>query len=212
MPATSSRPDPTMSGVRRARSLDRLARILTDVLAPAVLVVIVVVATAWHRPPSTAAAWTATAVGVLTGAVVPTAFIRHGVRRGRWTDHHVRERAHRPWPLAVALTSGTAGTALLWLTGGRLIVAAGMAGMAALALATAVTIGLRWKVSIHAVAAAGAAVVLTVLIGAWLTLAWPVAGAVAWSRVRLGDHTPAQAIAGLAIGATMTGGVFLLLS
>jgi hypothetical protein len=191
---------------------DRVARALTDVLSPGVLVVVVVVATASARAESAAQAWVAAAIGAVAGAVIPLAFIARGVRRGRWTDHHVRERAHRPWPLAVALISGVAGTALLLLTGAEAVVAAGAAGMSALAIATAVTIGLRWKLSIHAVAAAGSAAILTILFGPTLVASWPIAAAIAWSRVRLGDHTRAQACVGLVVGAVVMGAVFALLS
>src|SRR5690606_38991862 len=102
--------------------------------------------------------------------------------------------------------------ALLVLTGAHQVVAAGVAGMTALALATIVTIFLRWKISIHAVAAAGSAAILTILLGPWLMLSWPVAAAIAWSRVRLGDHTVAQVCAGLALGAAVMGTVFPLIA
>ena len=83
--------------------------------------------------------------------------------------------------------------------------------MAALLVAMAVTFGLRWKVSIHATAAAGVAAVLTILFGPWLALTWPVAGAICWSRIRLGDHTAGQVVAGAAVGAIAISSVYLLL-
>ena len=70
-------------------------------------------------------------------------------------------------------------------------------------------ITLRWKISMHC-AANGAAVAL------WLFLIGPLAAAgllavllVAWSRVHLRRHTPAQALAGAMLGAVVTWGTLM---
>jgi hypothetical protein len=198
-------------GTARRTAADRLAKLLTDLLSPGVLVVIVVVCQAWRSAANPTQAWVSAILGIVTGSAIPIAYIVAGVRRGRWTDHHVRVRDQRRWPLAVALTSGTIGTILLGLIGARAVMALGAAGMAALVIAMVVTFALKWKVSIHAAAAAAVAAVLTVMFGPWLALTWPVTAAIGWSRVRLGDHTVGQVLAGSAIGAVVTGSVYLLL-
>ncbi|OLT24434.1 hypothetical protein BJF83_24215 [Nocardiopsis sp. CNR-923] len=50
-----------------------------------------------------AAVWAA--VFVLFCAVIPMGFVIAGVRTGRWTNHHVPDRAHRRWPLVVGAAS-----------------------------------------------------------------------------------------------------------
>ena len=180
-------------------------------LSPAVLIVVLVIAAAWRGATTPAQAWIAgAAVGVAAGSAVPIAYIAHGVRRGRLTDHHVRERAQRRLPLAVALVSGTIGTIALAAAGAREVAAVGVAGMGSLAVAIAITMGLRWKVSIHAIVAATTAALLTAMFGPWLALTWPVALLIGWSRVRLGDHTVGQVLAGGAIGAAVATALYLL--
>jgi hypothetical protein len=53
--------------------------------------------------------------------------------------------------------------------------------------------------------------VLTLTFGPTLTLTVPTVALVAWARVRLGDHTPAQTLAGAALGGLVATAVFILL-
>jgi membrane-associated phospholipid phosphatase len=78
-------------------------------------------------------------------------------------------------------------------------------------LATALVVTLWWKLSLHTAAAAGTVAVLVVTFGPALVLAVPMVGLVAWARVRLGDHTPAQTLAGAALGGLVATTVFILL-
>ncbi|MBG0818929.1 hypothetical protein [Planomonospora sp. ID82291] len=60
-----------------------------------------------------------------------------------------------------------------------------------------------WNVSWHASSVAGFGVWMVYLLGPWmLPAAIAASAAIAWSRVRLGEHTPAQVMVGLAQGAT----------
>ncbi len=47
--------------------------------------------------------------------------------------------------------------------------------------------------------------------GPWLNFTWLAVAAVAWARLRLRDHTPAQVVVGVALGLIAAGGVFPLL-
>jgi hypothetical protein len=47
--------------------------------------------------------------------------------------------------------------------------------------------------------AAGAGTVLTLVVGPALLAVWPLVALIAWSRVQVGDHTPAQVLAGIAL-------------
>jgi hypothetical protein len=67
----------------------RLARIVTEALTPAVLVAGVSVAVAWH---SGSVGWGIVVATFASG--IPVAYILRGVRRGRYTDHHVTVREH----------------------------------------------------------------------------------------------------------------------
>ena len=188
----------------------RLARIITELTAPAVLVSLLTVVIGWHsaRGAMSGVGWGL--VAVVFVSLIPTAYILGGVRRGRLTDHHVRIREQRRVPLLFGLGSVAAGLALLAVLGAPrpvlALVAAGLVG-----LVVAVTVSHWWKMSIHSAVAVGTLVVLVVTFGAWLLAATPLLGLVGWSRVRLGDHTPAQVLAGGALGGLVAAVVFALL-
>ena len=191
------------------RPADRAARLLTEVLSPAVLVATVLLAVAWHAADTPGQALLWGLIAAAAASFIPITYIVRGVRRGHWTDKHVGERSQRKLPLLVCLFSTAAGTLALGLAGAPRELLALIASMvAALLVAVPVTLIARWKISIHALVAAGTAVALIVVAGPALLLTLPVAAAVGWSRVHLGDHTAAQVTAGAVVGACATGLLF----
>lgn len=176
----------------------RSARLVTEVLAPANLVIGVLLVIGWHSTSSLAGAGWGLLAGAFCGGL-PIAYIVAGVRRGRWTDKHLKVRSQRWIPLFVTLGSVLVGTGLLLaLDAPREVVA--------LVLTMAVTIW--WKVSVHTAVASGVAVVITVAYGWWAALLFLGVAAVGWSRVSLRDHTTAQVIAGTILGGTAAAVVF----
>ena len=201
------RHDPTAAG-QPARQ--RLARLLTELLAPGytsgTLLIIVIV----HSAPSAAAALRWLVPALLFGCLLPLCYLVYQVRRRRLSDIHIRVREQRPIPLLVGLTSVLIGLTFLVLLGASRELLAVIGAMAA-GLIVAMLTSLVWKLSVHSGAVAGTVVVLTLIFGpAALALA-VLAVAVAWARVQVGDHTPAQVIAGGAIGTIVAGIVFPLL-
>jgi hypothetical protein len=168
--------------------------------APVVAVLLLAVALRSAPAPAEALRWALLAAAFCS--VLPTLYILRGVRRGRLTDHHVRLRRQRRGPLLVAGASVLVALALLLATGApRDVVALVGAGGAGLAVAVAIT--QVWKISVHAAVAAGAVVVLVLVFGPALLVLAPLVALSAWARVQLGDHTPAPAAAGAAVGATV---------
>lgn len=184
----------------------RIAKLVTDILSPAVLVAGVLLAVAWNSSPNAGQALKWGLIAAASASLLPITYIVRGVRRGQWTDTHVSVREQRTLPLLVCLFSTAAGTACLALAGAPRELLALIASMvAALAVAAPITLLAHWKISIHALVAAGTAIALTVLISPYFVAAWPVAVLVGWSRIRLQDHTLAQVLAGAATGAAATG-------
>ncbi|MEU4378753.1 phosphatase PAP2 family protein [Micromonospora echinofusca] len=190
------RPGPTL----------RLARFVTELTAPAVLVSALTLAVGWHSTRGThGLAWGLLATLFVSG--IPFAYILGGVRRGRLTDHHVGIREQRRVPLLFGLCSVAAGLALLAVLGApRPVLALAAAGL--VGLVVAVTVSHWWKMSIHSAVAAGTVVVLVLTFGAGLLATAPLLALVGWSRVRLRDHTVPQVVAGLALGALVAALVF----
>ena len=199
-----------MDAPPRPAARRRVARLVTEVLAPAPTVAVLLLLVAWQSAttPAEAARWGILAA--LFASVVPFTYIVRGVRRGRLTDHHVRLREQRPLPLLVGIGSVLLGLALLASWGAPRELVALVAAMA-VGLASALLVTLVWKLSIHTAVVAGAGVILVLVFGPALLALAPLVGLVCWARVAVGDHTPAQTLAGVALGAGVAASVFSLL-
>ncbi|MBZ6205837.1 MULTISPECIES: hypothetical protein [Streptomyces] len=187
----------------------RSARLITEVLAPANLVITILVIIGWHSTTSLSGAGWGLLAGLFCGGL-PIAFIIAGARRGHWTDKHVKVRSQRWIPLGATLASVLVGTALLALLDApQDVIALVFAMIAGLLLTMLVTIW--WKVSVHTAVASGVVSILAVAVSPWTLLGYAVVAAIAWSRASLRDHTPAQTIAGAVLGAVAAVSVFTAL-
>ncbi|MGW0435166.1 phosphatase PAP2 family protein [Micromonospora sp. NPDC003197] len=188
--------------------MTRLARIVTEVTAPAVLVTVLFVAVGWHSTRDRLVGLGWGLLAAIFASVIPFAFIVGGVRRGRLTDHHVGERRQRRTPLLIGLVSVAVGLVLMVaLDAPRPVLALVVAG--AIGLVVGVGVGHRWKLSIHTAVAAAAAVIVVLVFGPAMFVTWPVLGLVGWSRIHLGAHTIAQVVAGGVVGGLVAGAVFV---
>jgi hypothetical protein len=189
----------------------RLAKILTEVLSPAVIVVLLPFAVAWN---ATGHALLRTIVWALVVAVffsvLPMAFIIRGARQGKWDGRWVRERERRSVPLLVCLLSTLVGLAILLVgKAPRDVVALAWSMITVLGVCVVITRG--WKVSLHVTVAGGAAASVVLIYG-WIMLTLvPLVALVAWARVRVADHTAAQVVIGVFLGPVVGGVVFIQL-
>jgi membrane-associated phospholipid phosphatase len=183
---------------------------VTEVLAPAPIVAVLPLIVAWYSTPTAvmAIAWGLTAS--LFASVLPFTVILVGVRRGRFTDHHVGVRQQRALPMLMGIASVLIGLGLLVVFRAPRQLVALVAAMT-VGLSVSLLVTLWWKVSVHTAVAAGAAVVLVLVFGPALLAVWPLVGLIGWSRVTLGDHTPAQVVVGALLGAVVAATSFPLL-
>ncbi|WP_396027505.1 phosphoesterase PA-phosphatase [Actinoplanes sp. TBRC 11911] len=185
---------------------NRLARLVTEVFAPAVLVAALLLLVGWQAGGS---GWWGVPAAVFA-AGIPMAYVVRGVRRGRLGDHHIPDRKLRRGPLLFGAASSLVGTALLAVLGApRELVALLAAGLTGLFVFAVVT--LFWKMSFHTGVAAGTVAVLIAVYGPWAWLAAPLVPLIGWSRLRLSAHTAPQVIAGALVGAAVAGTVFPVL-
>jgi membrane-associated phospholipid phosphatase len=188
----------------------RIARALTEVLAPAPVAAALLAVIAWQSAPTAQEAILWGSIAVVFASLIPIAYILRGVRGQRFSDHHVGVRQQRPMPLLVGIVSVVVGVAVLNLFGApRTLVALIEAMLVGLVVSLAVT--LFWKISIHVAVVAGSVVVLVLVFGPIALIAAPLVAAVAWARVQLRDHTPLQVVLGAAVGMLVAGGTFPLL-
>lgn len=189
---------PAPPAFRQATRQEKAARLLTDVLAPANLVIALLLFFGWHSTNSlTGIGWGLFAA--LFCGFIPLGIILFGVRRGGLTDKHIRIRTQRVVPMALSLVSVVAGVVLLYALHAPRDIAALVVAMLA-GLVSALTVTVWWQISIHNAVAGGSAMILLLVFGLAVLPAVLVAAAIGWSRLVLKAHTLAQVIAGTALG------------
>jgi membrane-associated phospholipid phosphatase len=188
----------------------RMARLVGELLSPPLILVVLALVVAWDSSPTPGLAVVWGAIAATFASVLPYALILHGVRRGRLVDRNISLREQRVGFGAVAIASILAGLAVLAAFDAPAEMVALLASVA-VGVACGWVITLWWKISVHAAIAAGAATVLMLVHGPALLAAWPLVALVAWSRVEVGDHTPAQVLAGVALGVAVNAVTFPLL-
>nr|WP_243707228.1 phosphoesterase PA-phosphatase [Micromonospora sp. KC606] len=189
---------------------DRAARVVTELLAPVPLAAVMPIIIGVHATASIAAGLGWALVGTLFCAVIPNSLIWWGVRRGRLTDHHIRVRQQRRTPLIYGLLSVLVGLTVMISFAAPRSVTAMVVVMFVLGLVVTLA-NLVWKMSIHAAVAAGSAAVLAVEFGPALLAVALLVPLVAWSRVRLREHSTSQVIVGAFVGALVSLPTYLLL-
>jgi membrane-associated phospholipid phosphatase len=181
---------------RNAARIHRIARVITEVFAPAVLVTLVLVTSPFTLPEVTAAQ---AAVAAFFVTLLPFSVVVLLTRRGKLSDIHIGTRTQRAPILAGTAVSIGIGLWVLTLMHAppalhSLIYAV------LLGLVISLLVNLVWKVSVHAaVAAILAAMLASVTLP--LGILWAaIPLAVAWSRVQLLAHTWPQVIVGWVLG------------
>jgi hypothetical protein len=196
------------SGARQS-----LARVATEVLAPWVWVLGLPLLVAWqvtgHHLGETVL-W-GLIVGI-TGSLIPMAVIVRGAKQGKWDGHHVTNRAGRLVPFAACIGSLALGFVVLLVGNApHQMIALAAAELVCLVVALAITFALKFKISMHAIVAAGATVMLMKVYNPWLAALFLAVAWVCWSRVELRDHTTAQVTTGAVTGVVL-GGVYIALA
>jgi len=173
----------------------RIARVVSNILAPATISLPFVLLVAFYQAQDRLAALIYALITRFFLSVGPLIYILIGVRIGKLSDVDVSRRSERNGPFLFAILSITIG----WLV---LTLLHGPENLQTVLIITAVSGGIMlvttlwWKISIHASSLGGAATVLTALYGAVMLPTFVLVVLVSWSRVALRRHTIAQVVAG----------------
>ncbi len=181
------------------------ARRVTDWVEPKNVIIAVLPLVGVGRYGWAGLGWAAFAA--LFAAVIPTWFIRRGMRRGQWEDRHVGQRQRRLIVIPFIMLSVLTSFAVMLLLDAPADMAAMVLAMFA-ALVPIMVITVWWKISIHTAVASGAVTCLAIALGPWWLLLYPLVALIGWSRVVLRDHTTAQTLAGTVVGALTAGLTF----
>jgi membrane-associated phospholipid phosphatase len=185
-----------------------LAARVTRLLEPTNWLIVTVIAVGAHADGLAGAGW-----GLLAAffaAVLPAVFISYGIRSGRWEDRNVGARRPRLVVLAFITASVAAGLILLAVLGAPALLT-GYLGFMLASVAALAAITLAWKISIHCAVAAGSVTILALLYGPPVLAGFLLAGLLGWSRVAVRDHTTAQVIGGMVLGAAAAALAYALL-
>lgn len=135
--------------------------------------------------------------------VVPTTlFFRWRFRQGAYTDEDVSQRHQRTELYLFGVLNVVVSTIILQAFGLprpflALLVAALLIGL------LGVTINAFWKISVHAGSVASAATVASLYAPELGVVLWLGTLAVGWARVRTGNHSPMQVVAGALLSASV---------
>ena len=134
-------------------------------------------------------------VCMLTLIAPPAFFFYMRLSRGAFSDDDVSHRSERYGLYLVAIASTVGGSCLLYLLGVPTLFLRLM--IAAIAVTgTSMLINFRWKISVHSASIASLSTLATILFQGLGGALWLCALLVGWARVRTGNHTPLQVLAG----------------
>jgi membrane-associated phospholipid phosphatase len=179
---------------------DRWARIVSGVLSPLSIAIAAVAVAGYAINDESALSWIALYIAL--SILPPTLYIMYLVRKGIVTDFHLNVRKERTKPFLI-MTANTAVVFLVMLLLGAPKLILIVIATAVLQLFFMLLITLRWKISGHCTAVAGLVVLALALFGENLLPSTLLIPLVAWSRIRLKRHTPAQTVAGSFMGAVI---------
>jgi len=181
----------------------KLARIVSECCNPMITSFLTFVPITLMTAPNPWKGFLWATITTLGFTVIPLLFIWLGVRRGKYTDHHVSVRSQRLGPLLVALASMVvAFVLLLCLQAARPLLATMVAVIAVVLIATVIT--QFWKISFHLVAVAGGVTAYCLLFGPRFLVLAPFVLLVGWARWQVRAHTALQACAGTVLAVTGT--------
>lgn len=186
------------------RDGDRIARWITEASTPTAMLSLLLIAVGWRGswPASTGLLWGVAAA--LFCGLIPHLAIVLGVRSNWWTDRHVVVRRQRVVPLALSLVSVAAGLTVLSLAPTAPTNLIAVTRVILTGVIVVFVVSLAWKISIHTSVASSAVVVTAFTFSSLWLLSAALVIVIAWSRIRLDQHTLWQTVGGAIIGATLS--------
>ena len=188
------------TGLEGSNRLDQVAVLVSHLLNPALVAWWVFTTLMW----TAGADWVAGGIGLAFYAVIPGLAMLFLFRNGIVQEFYPGERDQRGRLLILGTVCYLLGFIALGIYGAsHFMVGAGCAYFLNALLVW--QINRYWKISIHAVGVSGGILILLEAMGGefWpFVLALPL---VAWARLRLKSHTPAQVVVGGLLGGISTG-------
>ena len=187
----------------------RIAGLISNILNPFLVSLIVVLLLSFEATPDIfdALKWALILVAVtLLPVFLITTYL---VRKKRLDSLFINVRKQRTNIYLLAGAGAVVGNVILISFGAPLLlVAAFVAGLSAIVIFMGVN--LLWKISLHTAFIAASVTLLVILHGFIATVAAVLLPLIAWARMELGYHSPAQVTAGAFLAASIVVMVFYL--
>lgn len=178
-----------------------LAHWISQVFSPPVCYLLSILGAANLLASAAAFAWAGLHLALTV--LLPLAYLGRLVRCGLITDLEMNQRRQRIRPLLATLLLSLLSLALHWgAAAPRLLVLLAAVNVVSVLVFLGTT--LHWKISAHATQAAGLVALLLFAVGEAALPFVALVPAVAWSRIHLGRHTPAQTAAGALLGGALS--------
>jgi membrane-associated phospholipid phosphatase len=186
-----------------------LGRLISQVFHPILLNILTFLVVGYYGLANPAAGLAWSGLCVLVSVLPPTLFYVVRRRQGAYGDEDVSIRQQRnelylvgfAWALIATVALSALGLPRPHMAIMLTVLGLGLVGGA---------INLFWKISVHAASIATLATIALLYSRDLGVALWVCALAVGWARVRTGNHTPLQVLAGFACAATVVLGVFQL--
>jgi len=187
----------------------RIANLTSDILNPFVVSIILILLLSFKSTSGTLD-WVKWSLILIAVSILPVLLvIIYLVRKGRLENHSIILRQQRTKIYLLACICAGAGCIILpYLGASRTLMAAFVAGFSTLVLFMCVN--LLWKISIHTALITASVVILIILYGSIAAISVVLIPLMAWARIELKHHSPAQAAAGTILSALVVVMVFYL--
>lgn len=177
----------------------RVARTLSNIISPPIMFAGTGLALGIYERP----VWPGLIWGLVYGVMVslaPIFVVLYLLRTGRISELHMSSTRERHIPYLSSVILGLAAYALLLLFDGPQLLRC-LSILSAITLGALGLINTKWLISIHATAAAATWMIVTLVFG-WAAglMVLPLVILICWIRLYLRRHTPAQVLAGAALG------------
>ncbi|MCL4804734.1 MAG: phosphatase PAP2 family protein [Anaerolineae bacterium] len=177
----------------------RAGRILSNVISPPVMFALIGLALGVYERPF----WPGLAWGFVFGlmvALVPLLVILYLMRIGRISELHMSNTSERHIPYMTSVITGMLTFVIITVFDGPVLLRC-LSILSTITLGALGLINTKWLISIHATAAAATWLIATLIFG-WVVglIFLPFLVLISWVRLYLKRHTPAQVLAGIALG------------
>ena len=191
--------------------MKRLARIISNISIPPVFAAIVFVVLSLHLEQTWVNKVSVLVICIAAAVILPVWYLVRLAQRGEVSSLHVPVRHERTRPYLIGALCYFAGLIVLLLVGARQEIW-GLMWCYFFNTLIITLINLKWKMSAHAMGAAGALAGVHFVFGNSVAPFYLLLPIIGWARLELKAHTLNQIIAGAAAGLFLTLGQLHLLA